>query len=55
MGNVDLPQKNEIKYLGISLDRRLKWGKHIKTKRKQLNLKSVKNCTGYSEENQQYQ
>jgi hypothetical protein len=23
MGNVDLPQKNEVKYLGMHLDRRL--------------------------------
>jgi hypothetical protein len=27
MGNVDLPQKNEVKYLGIHLDRRLDMGK----------------------------
>jgi hypothetical protein len=40
MGSVDLPQKNEVKYLGMHLDRRLTWAKHIKTKRKQLNLKA---------------
>jgi hypothetical protein len=34
MGNVDLPQKDEVKYLGMHLDRRLTWAKHIKTKRK---------------------
>jgi hypothetical protein len=39
MGNVDLPQKNEVKYLGVHHDRRLTWAKHIKSKRKQLNLK----------------
>jgi hypothetical protein len=39
MGSVDLPQKNEVKYLGMHLDRRLTWAKHIKTRRKQLNLK----------------
>jgi hypothetical protein len=38
-GNVDLPQKNEVKYLGMHLDGRLTWAKHIETKRKQLNLK----------------
>jgi hypothetical protein len=37
MGSVDLPQKNEVKYLGMHLERRLTWTKHIKTKRKQLN------------------
>jgi hypothetical protein len=42
MGNGDLPQKNEVKYLGMHLDRRLTWAKHIKTKRKQLNLKAKK-------------
>jgi hypothetical protein len=32
MGNVDLPHKNEVKYLGMHIDRRLAWAKHIKTK-----------------------
>jgi hypothetical protein len=40
MGNVDLLQKNEVKYLGVHLGRRLTWAKHIKTKRKQLNQKA---------------
>jgi hypothetical protein len=40
MGSVDLPQKNEVKYLAMHLDRRLTWAKHIKPKRKQLNLKA---------------
>jgi hypothetical protein len=35
MGTVDLPQKNEVKYLGMHLDRRLTWAKHIKKKKAQ--------------------
>jgi hypothetical protein len=40
MGNVDLPQKNEVKYLCMHLNSRLTWAKHIKSKRKQFNLKA---------------
>jgi hypothetical protein len=42
MGNVDVPQKNELKYLDIHLDRRLTWAKHIRTTttKKQLGLKA---------------
>jgi hypothetical protein len=40
MGNVVLPQKGEVKYLGMHLNRRLTWAKHIKAKRKQPNLKA---------------
>ena len=39
LNNVHLPQVDEVKYLGIHLDRRLTWHKHITTKRKQLDLK----------------
>jgi uncharacterized protein YaeQ len=45
MVNVDLSQNNEMKYLGMHLDRRLTWTKHIKSKINQANLKS-KQCTG---------
>jgi hypothetical protein len=38
MDDVALPQKNDVKYLGVHLDRRLAWTKHIKAKRNQLNL-----------------
>jgi hypothetical protein len=39
MGNVDLPQKNEAKCLGMHLHRRLTWSKHIKTERRQVSRK----------------
>lgn len=42
LNNHQLPQKNEAKYLGMHLDRRLTWKKHIFTKRKQLGLKFQK-------------
>jgi hypothetical protein len=29
INNVQLPQKEEVKYLGLHLDRRLIWQKHI--------------------------
>lgn len=34
-----IPQASEVKYLGIHLDRRLTWKRHIQMKRKQLNIK----------------
>lgn len=39
INNCQLPQANDVKYLGMHLDRRLTWHKHIITKRKQLGLK----------------
>jgi hypothetical protein len=40
MSIVDLRQENEVKYLGMHLDRRLKWAKHIEYQRKQFNQKA---------------
>lgn len=39
LNNQAIPQKEEVKYLGMHLDRRLTWHKHIFTKRKQLGIK----------------
>jgi hypothetical protein len=39
LNNKQLTQPEEVKYLGIHLDRKLTWRKHISTKRKQLDLK----------------
>lgn len=39
INNQVLQQKDDVKYLGMHLDRRLTWKKHIFTKRKQLGLK----------------
>lgn len=42
LNNQPIPQKEEVKYLGMHLDRRLTWHKHIFTKRKQLGIKFTK-------------
>jgi hypothetical protein len=42
MGDVELPQKNDVKYLGVHLDRRLTWAKHIKAKKKTAQPKGEK-------------
>jgi hypothetical protein len=39
---VQLPQEEDVKYLGLHLDRRLTWHKHIFTKRKQLEITPTK-------------
>lgn len=38
LDNCQLPQQEDVKYLGMHLDRRLTWRKHIVTKNKQLRL-----------------
>jgi hypothetical protein len=39
---VQLPQEEDVKYLGLHLDRRLTWHKHIFAKRKQLAITLTK-------------
>jgi len=39
LNNKKLAQTDDVKYLGIHLDRKLTWRKHITTKRKRLDLK----------------
>jgi hypothetical protein len=40
--NVQVPQEEDVKYLGLHLDRRLAWHKHIFAKRKQLGITITK-------------
>jgi len=42
LNNKTIPQHNDVKYLGLHLDRRLTWKKHIEMKRKQMKLKFSK-------------
>ena len=39
LNSTPIPQANEVKYLGIHMEKRLTWHSHIWTKRKQLGLK----------------
>jgi hypothetical protein len=39
LNNKQLPQTDEVKYLGIHVDRKLTWRNHISAKRKQLDRK----------------
>ncbi|KAK2583992.1 hypothetical protein KPH14_006452 [Odynerus spinipes] len=38
INNVIIPQREEVKYLGIILDKKLTWGKHIQETRRKMKL-----------------
>jgi hypothetical protein len=42
INDVQIPQENHVKYLGLYLDRRLTWHTHIFYKRKQLGISLTK-------------
>jgi hypothetical protein len=42
INDVQIPEENHVKYLGLHLDRRLTWHTHIFAKRKQLGLSLTK-------------
>ena len=42
LNNVTIPQQTHVKYLGLHLDRRLTWRKHVESKRNQIKIKMSK-------------
>lgn len=42
LNGTSIPTSNNVKYLGLYLDRRLTWRKHIEKKREHLNIKTKK-------------
>lgn len=42
LNNMEIPQADHVRYLGLHLDKRLTWQKHIFTKRKQLGMEMRK-------------
>ena len=41
LNGIPVPQADDVRYLGIHLDRRLTWRKHIESKKIQINLKAA--------------
>ena len=41
--NILIPSALNVKYLGLTLDKRLTWAQHIKSKKNNLNLRLLKN------------
>lgn len=39
LNNIEVPLENKAKYLGMTLDTKLRWKEHVKIKRKELDLK----------------
>ena len=39
LNNIEVPLENKAKYLGMTLDAKLRWKEHVKIKRKELDLK----------------
>lgn len=39
LNNIEVPLENHAKYLGMTLDTKLRWKEHVKIKRKELDLK----------------
>lgn len=42
LNNLEIPKQDHVRYLGVHLDKRLTWHKHIFTKRKQMGLQMRK-------------
>jgi len=40
LNNTQIPQVNDVTYLGVHIDRRLTWRRHIERKKVQLKLKA---------------
>ena len=40
INNIQIPEQDKVRYLGIHLDRRLTWSRHIESKLTQMKLKS---------------